>query len=257
MTEIPTYTFTWEDDTKMTIPFMLPKRGKLRGRYLVAFAEYLKYFDKKIGFKLSARGWCYQLEGFGLIDKGQFNRVQKTINECRKKGLIDIRFVAEEKARNFNGVEHPNDNSPEDHFKDWLEAALNCEKYFVPDWWDGEEYYIQMLVEKIDLVTLFEPVCKVFHIPIATSKGWSSILQRAEMLERFKAAEEIGLKSVLLYCGDFDPYGLAISDYMRKNLNDLYQAMKYDANNLIIDRFGLNYDFIEEHGLSWIENLIT
>ena len=24
-----------------------------------------------------------------------------------------------------------------------------------------------------------------------------------------------------------------------------------------VDRFGLNYDFIEEHGFTWIENLIT
>lgn len=31
----------------------------------------------------------------------------------------------------------------------------------------------------------------------------------------------------------------------------------YDPSELIIDRFGLNFDFIEENGLTWIDNLIT
>jgi hypothetical protein len=31
----------------------------------------------------------------------------------------------------------------------------------------------------------------------------------------------------------------------------------YDPQNLIIDRVGLNYDFIKENNLLWIENLMT
>jgi len=240
------------------VPFQVPYgRGDRRNVRLYRFSQVLKAIQGKIGFKLSSRGWCYQLEGFRLIDKGDFNKIQDIINECRKKGLLPIDFVATEGARNFNGIEIPDTDTPEEHFRTWLDAALSCEKYYTPDWWDGEEYYIQMLVEKIDLVTLFENVCKVYHIPIATSKGWSSILQRWDMLERFRDAEHQGLKPVLLYCGDHDPYGLAISDYMRKNLADLYLATNYDSSNIIIDRFGLNYDFIEEHNLTWIDNLIS
>jgi len=56
-----------------------------------------------------------------------------------------------------------------------------------------------MLVEKIDLKSLFGPVCWDYHIPIATSKGWSSMLQRAEYARRFKQAENMGLKCVTGY----------------------------------------------------------
>jgi hypothetical protein len=120
-----------------------------------------------------------------------------------------------------------------------------------------------MVVEKIDLKTLFGPICDVYHIPIATSKGWSSVSQRAEYARRFKEAEDDGLKCVLLYCGDHDPDGLRISDFLRGNLEQLRYIRwgdgtdGYDPSNLIIDRFGLNYDFIEANNLTWIENLIT
>jgi len=244
--------------------FVIPQsRGKKRLEELRHFAEALKELDREIGFKVSARGWCYQLENFGLITKREFDKVEAIINECRKKGFLPIDFVAEEEARAFSGVEYPETCTPEEYMARYLEAALECENWYTPDWWEGEKYYIQMVVEKVDLKTLFEPICRQYHIPIATSKGWSSMLQRAEYARRFKKAEKRGLKPVLLYCGDFDPPGLLISDKLRKNLEDLKDITwsdgesGYDPKNLIIDRFGLNYDFIIENNLTWIDNLVT
>lgn len=100
---------------------------------------------------------------------------------------------------------------------------------------------------QIDLKTLFKELCRALHIPIATSKGWSSILQRAEYAKRYLDAEKQGLKCVLLYCGDHDPDGLRISDFLRGNLEDLKNVVwsdetkGYDPHDLIIDRFGLNH----------------
>jgi len=238
-------------------------RGANRVFQMMVFSEKLKEISKIIGFKLSSRGWCYQLEGFGLITKAEFDKVEKIINDCRKDGYLPVDFILEEDARLFSGVEIPDIETPLEYFASYLETALRCYDVFTPDWWDGEKYYIQMLVEKIDLKSLFYPICKQYHIPIATSKGWSSIIQRAKYCRRFKEAEEQGLKCVLLYCGDHDPDGLRISDTIRKNLLELNKVTwddgfsGYDPSNLIIDRFGLNYDFIIENKLSWIENLIT
>ena len=78
-----------------------------------------------------------------------------------------------------------------------------------------------MVVEKVDLISLFQPVCRDYKIPIANSKGWSSMLQRAEYARRFKEARDNGLQCVLLYCGDHDPDGLRIGEFLRKNLEDL------------------------------------
>ena len=246
--------------TELTLP---ERKNRIEG--LRVFAEQLTTISERVGFRVSARGWCYILEQppYSLITKAQFDLVENAINKCRRKGILPIDFTSDEEGRKFSGVETPNTNTPIEDMREWLDGALKAEEYYTPNWWDGEEYYIQMVVEKIDLKTLFEPVCREYHIPIATAKGWSSMLMRAIYAKRFKRAESRGLKCVLLYCGDHDPDGLRISDFIMKNLRDLKDINwksgeeGYDPSDLIIDRFGLNYDFIIKNKLSWIENLIT
>lgn len=234
-----------------------------KGVDLEQFAQYIEDLSEEIGFKVSSRGWAYLLEGRRLINKSQFDRVTELINKCRRSGFLPINFVAEESAREFHNVEKPDDQGIVKKFGRYLQVARNVPELYTPDWWDGEKYYIQMVVEKIDLVTLFEPVCEEYHLCIANSKGWSSMLQRAEYARRFAEAEQRNLKCVLLYFGDHDPDGLRISEFMRKNLYDLKNIVwedglsGYDPSDLIIERFGLHYEFIEEKGLTWIDNLIT
>lgn len=226
-------------------------------------AQELINMQASIGFKVSARGWCYLMEQSGLIDKSQFDKVSNAINDCRKEGSLPVDFVATEDARMFKGVVVPSTGDTIDTLKWMLRDVLNGHRYFTPDYWQGEEYYIQVVVEKIDLVTLFAPICELYNIPIANAKGWSSILQRAEYARRFKEAEEMGLQCVLLYCGDHDPDGLRISETLRKNLEDVQdviwedETVGYDPSSLIIDRFGLNYTYILQNKYTWIDNLIT
>lgn len=244
---------------------VLPKsKGKNREQELADFAQALKEISDTIGFRVSSRGWCYILEQtYRLINKDQFDLVENLINQCRKNGLLPVDFTSEEEGRKFSGVEIPETRTPEQKQLDYLRMDLRVEETYTPDWWDGEEYYIQMLVEKIDLKTLFQPVCHEYHIPIATAKGWASILQRAEYARRFREAEERGLKCVLLYCGDHDADGLRISEFIRKNLEDIMNVEwndgigGYNPSELTIERFGLNYDFIIANHLTWIDNLIT
>lgn len=240
---------------------------KFGKRMLEDFALILHNIQKTINFRVSSRGWCYLMEQAGYIDKSQFDKVDAAVNRCRKMGLLPVDFVAEESARAFVGVEKPNIYTDKPEVKDtlkWiLQQVIKGDRYYTPDWWDGEEYYIQMVVEKIDLKELWTDICEEYHIPIANAKGWSSILQRAEYARRFKEAEDKGLKCVLLYCGDHDPDGLRISNTLRKNLEDVKdvfwrdQQTGYDPRNLIIHRFGLNYDFIIANDYTWIDNLVT
>lgn len=230
---------------------------------LEAFAAELQSMSGQIGFKVSSRGWGYLLESARIINKDDFDKVENLINKCRRIGLLPVDFVAEESSRKFEGVEDPDTGSIKSMLKRTLNLVLNGADYYTPNWWDGEQFYVQMLVEKIDLLTLFQPVTDLYHIPIANSKGWSSILQRAEYARRFKDAEARGLRCVLLYCGDHDPDGLRISDTIRKNLEQVSEVewsdgeTGYDPEALEIVRFGLNFDFIQKHRYTWIDNLIT
>ena len=242
---------------------MVDLTQRLTKNKLGDFADLLIDMQRKIGFKVSSRGWCYLMEQAGHIDKSQFDKIDNAINNCRRQGILPVDFVAEEDARAFEGVENPTEGPLDDTLSWMMRDVLGGHRYYTPDWWEGEEYYIQVLVEKIDLKTLFTKVCSEYHIPLANAKGWSSILQRAEYSRRFKEAEEKGLKCVLLYCGDHDPDGLRISDTIRTNLEQVQHIRwedgewGFDPSNLIIDRMGLNYDFIQKQNYTWIDNLIT
>ncbi len=239
----------------------IPTRKDRQG--LLEFAARLKIVNEETGFKVSARGWAYQLEVLADLPKGDFDKVEKLINWMRKKGYLPIDFTAQDPGRKWDGVEIPTTSSPVEWLGEWLEGALKAYETYTPNWWEGEKYYLQVLVEKIDLKTLFEPITREYHIPISTASGWSDINQRAQMARRFKRAEERGQICVLLYCGDFDPFGVKIGDTLAKNLEDIQEGYYegggklWNPSALIFDRFGLNQEFIEENELSWIENLET
>ena len=261
----------------MNINIRLPKQHRGRKseenkiqytRDLIKFGEALQEIQYEItgskhikdSDKITARGWCYQLEGFRVINKDQFDYSQKIINICRKEGYLPIDFVAQDESRDFNNVEDlaMDFKEPHDYLESYLEWVRDChEQKDDVSFWESQEYYLQMMVEKLDVRNLFDDICEKYHIPIANAKGWSDILSRYNMCVRFKEAEEIGLKTVLLYYGDFDPAGIKIAENFKKNLRDLEKATEWNPQNLIVDHFGLTFEFIEENHLLWIDNLMS
>lgn len=226
-------------------------------RALAAFCAAIRQLASTLEFKVSSRGWCYILEVHGLL-KGDFDSAQRLINDCRKSGRLPLDICAEDEARSFDHLEHLSDDDPEDYARNIIENLESEHLYYAPiSAWEDQRHYVQMVVEKVDVKSLFSPVCAELCVPIANGGGWADLNLRAEMMRRFAHWEARGKRCVLLYCGDLDPGGLNISETLRSNLEDLADAVGWSARNLIIDRFGLNADFVQRHGLTWIENLET
>ena len=247
--------------------FVLPKRKRgrqseeAREQYaleLELFCAGILQLRSGVDFEVGARGWGYIAESDGLIDKSDFDQVERLINDCRKSGDLPLDIVASDTKRAFDHVDEVDDRTPDEV----AQAAVNNVRwaytYYEPvSFWEHQDYYVQVQVEKATLKGLFSPVCEELHTPIATSSGWSDINQRADMMSRFRDAEADGKQCVLAYCGDHCPGGLRISDFIRSNLEDIAGAVGWHPDNLIIDRFGLNWDFILKHRLTKIDNLIT
>lgn len=199
------------------------------------------------------------LEEYGL-KKGKFNKMTDIINNLRRVGILPLDLVEDEKSRSFHCIERwIDDNDPQQEADDHVKILLNSDhnNYIPKSFWEDQTCFIQMMVEKVDLLTLFRPTCEKYKIPIANAKGWSSMNQRGDMIKRWKKHEQEGRTPVLLYCGDFDPAGLNISNSIHDNIGDLYKATGWTGEELVIDRFGLSFDFIEENKLTWIDNLTT
>lgn len=253
------------NDYKISLPVVkmgrrTPDAEKTYQLQVEKFCQGVKEVNSSLDFQVSSRGWCYLLEEYGL-NKGDFDKAQILINECRKSGLLPLNICAEDSTRTAEGIEEPDESDISAYAFEWVDYVKNHLSTFYHPYFfsDFQECYIEILVEKIDLKGIFKPVCEEYHIPYANNKGWADINSRAALMRRFKEWESKGKQCVLLYCGDHDPGGLNISDFIRKNLNALQNAdgVGWSPDNLIIDRFGLNFDFIQANNLTWIDNLET
>jgi hypothetical protein len=224
---------------------------------VAAFCATLLEVQSRLDFAVGSRGWAYVLEGERLIDKDEIDAAQNLINDCRKNGDLPLDICSEDGKRAAENLESINPD-PQSEAVDIFDYVQTAENYYTPfSFWDDLDVFVQMAVEKSDLKSLFLKVCAKFCMPIANVGGWSDLNVRAGFMQRFREKESEGKKCVLLYCGDFDPGGFHISDCLRSNFEDMSRAVGWSPNNLVIDRFGLDYDFIERQGLTWIENLIT
>jgi hypothetical protein len=244
----------------------LPKRGRGRPganamtqykRELATFCRRLTEINSGLDFKVSARGWAYILEEHGLT-KGDFDAAERLITDCRKRGLLPVDFCAEDEGRGVDHLEKIDDESVEEFAEGWVNYLAEAHEQYTPlSFWDDLDVYVQMTVEKIDLKNLFAPICAQFRVATTNISGWSDFNRRVQIMQRFACWERQGKKCVLLHCGDHDPGGLQISAFLRSNLEDLADAVGWHPRNLHIERFGLNYKFIQAQHLTWIDNLET
>jgi hypothetical protein len=245
----------------------LPRRprGRPNGSAEAAYQASLEEFCDRIlkiksqlDFEVGTRGWCYLLEGERVIDKGEFDACENLITRCRKDGNLPLDICAEDGKRAADGIERLDGTDVEDEADAVIDYIDSAHLSYTPfSFWADLDVYMEIAVEKGDLKSLFARVAQPFHIPIQNVGGWADLNVRAGMMQRFKLWEERGKQCILLYCGDHDPGGLHISGYLRSNLAELGAVVGWMPGSLIIDRFGLDYDFIEANGLTWIDNLET
>jgi hypothetical protein len=217
---------------------------------LERFCKALEEIASTLEFKVSSRGWCYILEEHGL-PKGDFDLAQRVINDARKSGLLPVDFCAEDEGRQADNLEKIDHQTPQQFAHDCVNYVRRRahEQYTPVSFWGDLDVFIQMTVEKVDLKSLFAEVTEEFHVPTYNVSGWNDLNARAAMMRLFRRWESEGKKCVLLHCGDHDPGGLQISNFIRSNLQDMARArgIGWSPADLTIVRFGLNADFIRRH----------
>lgn len=231
-------------------------------------ADQLIAMRKEIGPGYGTRDWCYFMEPQGL-DKSNFDAFEKLLSSLRKADgeqppLLPVDFAAEDVARQFQCLETLDSSNAEDEQAVIKRSVDQWIDNWNPDsFWDEQSTALFLFVEKIGLVTLFKEICSRYKIPVCNSKGWSDINSRARFLRMAQPHLAAGRDVVMLYCGDFDPAGIRISNKLVKNLTDLEGAFFADGVKLRgtgrvkVHRFGLSFEQIQEYRFPWIDNLLT
>jgi hypothetical protein len=163
----------------------LPKRQ--RGRQSIAaeeaYQQELKSFcatiieiKSRLGFKVSARGWVYILEGEGVITKGDLDAAERLITRCRKDGSLPLDICIEDETRKAIGLEQIDNTSIEQEAEDIVSRIEWAHMIYFPfSFWEAQDCYVEMAVEKIDLRSLFETICSTFRVPLTTSFMMSNL----------------------------------------------------------------------------------
>lgn len=252
----------------MTEFVMPPTNGPhhLRRAARREMGEAIERLSAETGYKFGPRGWAYFAEGLGLITKGEFARFEKLLTDMRKDGELDPDVIEPDASRVATEVDDftADPETPAQHARravDDIGETLEfwATKYYQTGYWDDLEYYVEMIVEKKDLVQIFKPVADRYKIRITNGKGDTDIHSRLAILKRFRDHDYEGRRCVLLAVGDHDPKGLSIVETLHANLMSCANIRGLDWRYPEFDvvNVGLTEEQIDRLGLMKIDNLET
>jgi hypothetical protein len=247
---------------------MPPATGPLEVRRAArrAMGEAIERLSRESGYRFGPRGWAYFAEGLGLITKGEFSRFEKLLTDMRKDGELDPDVIEPDASRTATTVYDfdASDLTPEqqaeyavgdisDNLRHWVRA------YHQRGYWDGLDYYVEMIVEKKDLVQIFGSTADRYNVRITNGKGDTDIHTRLAMLKRFRDHSEEGRQCILLAVGDHDPKGLHIVDGLHRTIMSCanIKGLDWDEPEFDVVPVGLTEAQIDGLGLMRIENLET
>ena len=153
----------------------------------------------KRGMALTVRQIYYKVISVGYLAdlKTPYTSLSQVLTKARNAGLLD-----------WNAIEDPTREhikpSEWDNVSEILESALSW--YRLPRW-EGQDYYIEVIIEKQTLVTALEPITRNYHIALNVFHGNGSTTAMYDLAKRAKMAVKKKQKVILVYIGDHDPSG--------------------------------------------------
>jgi hypothetical protein len=247
---------------------MPPTTGPLhlRKEARAAMGEVIERMSRETGFRFGPRGWAYYAEGLGLITKGEFDRFEQLLTVMRKDGELDPDVIEPDASRMATEVYDfkATSASPEDmaqyavddigeNLKTWVRG------FHEVGYWDNLPYYVEMIVEKKDLVQIFRSTADRYNVRITNGKGDTDIHTRLAMFKRFRDHTYDGRQCILLAIGDHDPKGLHIVDGLHRTFMSCagIKGLDWDDPDFEVVPVGLTERQIDSLDLMKIDNLET
>lgn len=94
------------------------------------------------------------------------------------------------------------------YWNDVGEIFDSCVRAYTVDLWEGQQYHVEVVVEKQALEGVLSPVCRALDVPFTSNKGYSSQSALWRQGQRLAEYLEDDKDIVILYLGDHDPSGI-------------------------------------------------
>lgn len=190
---------------------------------------------RRQGYTLTLRQLYYQFVSRDIIPNTErsYKNLGSAISDGRDAGLIDWNAI-EDRGRGLSS---------------WLieedeQAVLDgIEMGFALDFWQRQNVYVEVWVEKDALSSVIERACSRRRVPYMACKGYLSASEAWRAGRRFENASYAGAERlVMIHLGDHDPSGI---DMTRDNGERL--ALYSQGEAIEIRRIALNMDQVEQY----------
>lgn len=191
--------------------------------------EIIDEYSQK-GFTLTLRQLYYQFVARAFIENSEksYKNLGKLISNGRLAGEINWSAI-EDRTRSIG---RPFGWSSPKHI---LESAAT---EYHRDRWVGQEYRVEVWIEKEALAGVIEPVCRRWDLTSFSCRGYVS---QSVQWQAAKHVEDEEAKTVILHLGDHDPSGID----MTRDIEDRLTLLS-NGTPFILKRIALNMDQVEE-----------
>lgn len=183
--------------------------------------------------KLTLRQLYYRFVAAGKIanDQKQYTRLGDIVGNARMAGMMDWDAI-EDRGRNLMGRSHWDEPS------DVISSAAYG---YHTNWWQHQEKYVEVWVEKQALEAVIGRVANEFDCPYMACKGYMSLSEMYSTAERFKRRYKAGRDCVIIHLGDHDPSGIDMTRDIRDRIKDDFGA------NVTVERIALNMPQVRQY----------
>lgn len=183
------------------------------------------------GFQLTLRQLYYQLVSRAVIENTvrSYKNLGSLVSDARQAGMVDWEMIED---RNRETITPPHWQSP-------AQIVNAAARQFAIDKWEGQDYHIEVMVEKDALSGVLVPVCRELDIRLTANKGYCSSSTMYEIGKRLARAHAEDKDITILYLGDHDPSGID----MTRDVEDRLEM--YSQVPIEVVRLALNYDQVQ------------
>ena len=186
--------------------------------------------------------------------KSSYTYLDKVLAEARMKGAVnpdddgDVNngrlnpdtFSDESRAE----AQEMETRTPEQFIDDEIKAFKSIEKYYNPSIWIGQDYYVEVWIEKQALESTFNGILQDKDMVVVSNRGYNSTSALQQSASRLAGMQYSHKKKiVILYFGDHDPSGL----YMDRDLDSRLREL--GLRNFEFRRVGLTLQQIIDYEL--------
>lgn len=168
------------------------------GRGIAVTLRQLYY--RFVALNLFPRDWADPKTG-STNNIRSYKRLGDMVNKARLCGLIDWSYL-QDNARNL---------SHRSHFSSPIDAIDAVTHHYARDLWWGQDNYVEVWVEKDALISIVQPVCYRWDVPVLACRGYVSQSEMWGAGQRYYERMSQAQSVTIIHLGDHDPSGIDMS----------------------------------------------